>query len=162
MVKQNNKNGLAFEWKFYPRDLHGTISFPSIMDGLIFDFEWYQMENTDKFNSPTTSKEELYGIVNYRAKKLKDYFGYTVPPYPEDLLNMLGYMSLDMEQLEKSKMFFEFAIQFYPNSPDSYYAMSEYYERIKDDENAFNFAAKAYEINQSAYYKQRMETLQKK
>lgn len=162
MVKQNKKNGLTFEWKFYPRDLHGTISFPSIMDGLIFDFEWYQMENTDKFNSPTTSKEELYGIVNYRAKKLKDYFGYTVPPYPEDLLNMLGYMSLDMEQLEKSKMFFEFAIQFYPNSPDSYYAMSEYYERIKDDENALKFAAKAYEINHSEYYKLRMEKLLKK
>lgn len=162
MVEQNITNGLAYEWKFYPRDLHGTISFPSIMDGLIFDFEWYQMENTDKFNTPTTSKEELFSIVNYRAKKLEDYFGYSVPPYPEDLFNALGYMSLDMEQSEKAKMFFEFAIEFYPNSPNTYDSMSEYYERINDYDNALKFATKAYEISHNDYYKQRMETLMKK
>lgn len=162
MVKQNNKNGLAYEWKFYPRDLHGTISFPSIMDGLIFDFEWYQMENTDKFNSPTTSKEELVNIVNHRAKKLEDYFGYPVPPYPEDLFNALGYMSLDMEQSGKAKMFFEFAIEFYPNSPNTYDSMSEYYERNSDFDNALKFATKAYEIDPNDYYKQRIETLKKK
>ncbi|MGB8704436.1 MAG: alpha/beta hydrolase-fold protein, partial [Gillisia sp.] len=32
LVKQNTKNGLSCEWKFYPRDIHGTIAFPSIMD----------------------------------------------------------------------------------------------------------------------------------
>jgi predicted alpha/beta superfamily hydrolase len=161
-VKQNNKNGLAYEWKFYPRDLHGTISFPSIMDGLIFDFEWYQMENTDKFNSPTTSKEELFSIVNHRAKKLEDYFGYSISPYPEDLFNALGYMSLDMEQSGKAKMFFDFAIEFYPNSPNTYDSMSEYYERISDYDNALKFATKAYEISHNDYHKQRMETLRKK
>ena len=35
LVKKNAKNGLTFEWKFYPGDLHGTVAFPSIMDGLI-------------------------------------------------------------------------------------------------------------------------------
>ena len=104
MVKQNKNNGLAFKWKFCPNDVHGTISFPSIMDGLIFDFEWFQMEHTDKFNSPDTSKEELSTIIKNRANKLKNYFGYAVPPYPQDLLNVLGHMSLDMGQLEKSKI----------------------------------------------------------
>ncbi|MGA8853658.1 MAG: alpha/beta hydrolase-fold protein [Christiangramia sp.] len=142
-VKINYKNGLDFHWKFYPRDIHGTIAFPSIMDGLIFLFDWYQMENTYKFNSPETSKEELFSIVNYRAEKLENHFGYKVPPYPEELLNALGYMSLDMEQQEKSKMFFEFAIEFYPNSPNSYDSMSEYYKRIGDDDMAIKFASKA-------------------
>ena len=142
-VKINYKNGLDFHWKFYPRDIHGTIAFPSIMDSLIFLFDWYQMENTYKFNSPETSKEELFSIVNYRAEKLENHFGYKVPPYPEELLNALGYMSLDMEQQEKSKMFFEFAIEFYPNSPNSYDSMSEYYKRIGDDDMAIKFASKA-------------------
>jgi len=96
-IGKNTQNGMAFAWKFYPRDIHGTIAFPSIMDGLISSFEWYQMENTDKFNSPDTSKKTLSGMVNYRAKKLKDHFGYTVPPYPEELFNALGYMSMEME-----------------------------------------------------------------
>jgi len=159
ILKQNNKNGLAYHWKFYPLDLHGTIAFPSIMDGLIFDFEWFQMEKTDKFNSPTTSKEELFSIVNYRAKKLESYLGYAVPPYPEDLFNALGYMNLDMEQLEKSRMFFEFGIQFYPNSSNTYDSMSEYYERISDYKNALKFTSKAYEISPNDYFKERIETL---
>jgi len=161
LVKQNSKNGLAYQWKLYPRDIHGTIPFPSIMDGLLFDFEWYQMESTDKFNSPTTSKEELFNIVKYRAKKLKNYFGYGVPPYPEELLNALGYMSLDMEQTQKSKQFFEFVIEYYPNNSNSYNSMSEYYERINDFENALKFATKAYEIEPNDYYKKRLETLKK-
>ena len=161
MVKQNKKNGLAFEWKFYPTDLHGTIPFPSIMDGLIFDFEWYQMENTDKFNSPTTSKQELFNIVNHRANKLKSHFGYSVPPYPQDLLNALGYMSLDMGQLEKSKMFFEFTIEFYPNSANAYDSMADYYERNNDYKNALKFVIKAFEISGDTYHEQRIKELKK-
>ncbi|MBN4070836.1 alpha/beta hydrolase [Olleya sp. AH-315-F22] len=162
MVMQNNKNGLAFEWKFYSNDLHGTISFPSIRDGLIFNFEWYQMENTDKFNSPSASKNELFKIVNYRAKKLERYFNYTVPPYPEDLFNALGYMSLDIWQLEKAKMFFEFAIEFYPNSPNTYDSMADFYERNNDYDNALKFVTKAFEISGNDYYKKRIKTLRKK
>ena len=68
MVEQRIDNGLSFEWKFYPKDIHGTIPLPSIMDGLISIFEWYQMENTDKINSFDTSKEELYRIIKHREK----------------------------------------------------------------------------------------------
>jgi len=162
MVEQNKNIELAFGWKFYTKDLHGTIPFPSIMDGLIFGFEWYQMENTDKFNSPSTSKEELFNIINYRANKLKSYFGYSTPPYPQDLLNALGYMSLDMEQVEKSKMFFEFAIEFYPSSANTYDSMAEYYERNNDYKNALKFMIKAFEISGEDYYKQRVKELKEK
>ena len=162
MVEQNKNNGLSFRWKFYPNDLHGTIPFPSIMDGLIFDFEWYQMENINKFNNPETSKEELFTIINNRANKLKRYFGYDVPPYPQDIFNVLGYMSLDMEQLEKSKMFFEFAIKFYPNSANVYDSMADYYERNRDYKNALNFVIKAFEISGEENHKQRIKDLKEK
>jgi len=162
LVAQNKQNGLALEWKFYPMDIHGTIPFPSIMDGLISVFQWYQMENTDKFNSPETSKEELSEIIQYRAKKLNNYFKYPVAPYPEDLLNMLGYMSLDMEQTEKSKMFFEYNMEFYPNNPTVYDAMGDYYERNGDKTTAIKFVTKAYEMSGNSYYKDKMETLNKK
>lgn len=161
MVKENKNNKLSFKWKFYPNDLHGTIPLPSIMDGLIFDFEWYQMENINKFNSPETSKKELFTIINNRANKLKSYFGYDVPPYPEDIFNVLGYMSLDMEQLEKSKMFFEFAIKFYPNSANVYDSMADYYERNNDYNNALNYAVKAFEISGSENHKQKIKNLKK-
>ncbi len=162
LIKQNTKNGLAFEWKFYPRDLHGTISFPSIMDGLISLFKWYQMEDTDKINSFDTPKDELFRIIKYREKKLKDHFGYSEPPYPEELLNMSGYMNMDMQQLEKAKMYFELAIVYYPESANAYDSMADYYERISDYGNALKYVTKAFELSGSDHYKKRIDGLKLK
>lgn len=161
-VKLNDKNGLDYEWKFYPRDLHGTIPFPSIKDGLISIFKWYQMENVDKINLFETSKEDLFGIIRYREEKLKTHFGYAVQPYPEELFNMSGYMKMDMDQMEKAKMYFEFCIEFYPNSANSYDSMADYYERNGDYVNAIKFMTKAYEISSENSYKERIEVLKKK
>ncbi|WP_416446489.1 alpha/beta hydrolase-fold protein [Leeuwenhoekiella sp. A16] len=158
-VRENQNNQLSFNWKFYQEELHGTIAFPSIKDGLIAVFKWFQMENTDKFNSPDTPIDELTAIINYRADKLKKHFGYAVPPYPEDLLNMLGYMSMDMEQPEKSKMFFEFGIKYYPASANAYDSMADYYEASIDYVNALKYVSKAFEISGSDNYRDRIEKL---
>lgn len=162
VLNQNKQNELAFEWKFYPRDLHGTIPFPSIMDGLISVFEWYQMENIDKYNMPTTTADEINKIVRYRQHKLETHLGYAVPPFPEFLINMQGYMSMDMGQMERAKMYFELTIEYYPNSPNSYDSMADYYERNGDNENALKFVAKAYKISGDDSYKERIEALKKK
>lgn len=162
LVKQNAKNGLSFEWKFYPKDIHGTIPFPSIMDGLVALFDWYQMENTDKINSFETTKEELFGIIKHRAEKLKAHFGYSVPPYPEELLNMSGYMNMDMQQLEKAKMYFELAMEYYPESANAYDSMAEYYEAQGDFANAIKYVTKAFELSDNDYYKKRIEGLKVK
>lgn len=162
LAKQCSKNGLNYDWKFYPKDLHGTIPFPSILDGLKTVFEWYQMENTDKINSFDTPKEELFGIIKYREKKLKDHFGYSEPPYPEELLNMSGYLNIDMQQPEKAKMYFELAIAYYPKSVNAYDSMADYYEGQNDPINAIKYVNKAFELSGSDYYKRRMEELKEK
>lgn len=162
ILNQNKQNQLAFEWKFYQRDLHGTIPFPSIMDGLISVFEWYQMENIDKFNMPTTTADEINKIVRYRQHKLETHFGYAVPPLPEFLINMQGYMSMDMGQMERAKMYFELTIEYYPNSPNSYDSMADYYERNGDNGNALKFVTKAFEMSGDNYYKQRIEEFKEK
>lgn len=162
LLNENKQNELAFEWKFYPRDLHGTIPFPSIMDGLISVFEWYQTENIDKYNLPTTTADEINKIVRYRQHKLETHFGYPIPPFPEFLLNMQGYMSMDMDQMERAKVNFELTIEYYPNSPNAYDSMADYYERIGDNTNAIKFVTKAYEISGDDTYKVKIETLKKK
>lgn len=162
VVKQNAKNGLSFEWKFYPRDLHGTIPFPSIMDGLISLFEWYQMENTDRINSFDTPKEELLSIIKYREKKLKDHFEYSEPPYPEELLNMSGYMNMDMQQPEKAKMYFELAIEYYSESANAFDSMADYYEAKGEFTNAIKYVSKAFELSGNDFYKKRIEGLKVK
>ncbi|MGB0390354.1 MAG: alpha/beta hydrolase-fold protein [Salibacteraceae bacterium] len=162
VVKQNSDNGLAFDWKFYPKDIHGTIPFPSIMDGLISLFEWYQMENSDKINSFDTPKEELLSIIKYREKKLKEHFGYNEPPYPEELLIMSGYMNMEIQQSEKAKMYFELALKYYPKSANAYDSMADFYEAQNDITNAVRFVQKAAELNDNEYYKNRIQKLNNK
>jgi len=157
LVKANPANGLNFKWKFYPNDLHGTIPLPSIMDGLLGLFTWYQMEGTDKINSPDTSLEELSQIIKNRERKLQSHFGYMEAPYPEDLLNMSGYMNMDMQQLDKAKMYFEFCVEYYPESANAYDSLADYYVSQKDYKQALINVTKAYEISGDAYHKKRME-----
>jgi len=158
-IKENPQNNLLFKWQFYPNDLHGTIPQPSIKDGLISLFEWFQMENMDKINSPETSIEELLKVINHREEKLQKHFGYQAAPYPEYLFNMLGYMNIDMEQLDKSKMYFEQAIKYFPNSANAYDSMADYFETINDYENTLKHVALAYKISGSDYHKEKLETL---
>jgi predicted alpha/beta superfamily hydrolase/uncharacterized protein YozE (UPF0346 family) len=162
LIKEHADNGLAYEWKFYPRDLHGTIPFPSMMDGLISVFEWFQMEDVHKFNNPESTINELRSLMQYRANKLEEHFGNVVPPYPDFLLNVLGYMSMDIGQMAKAKMFFEFVIEFYPDSANAYDSMADYYERNGDFVSALANIQKAYNIKQEDYYKERIEMLKKK
>lgn len=157
LVRKNAKNGLSFDWKFYSRDLHGTIPFPSMMDGLISIFEWFQMENTDRINSFDTSKEELLSIVNDRKEKLQRHFEYPEAPYPENLLSMMGYMNMDMQQFEKAKMYFELTMEYYPKSANAYDSMADYYEAQGDLTNTLKFVKKAFELSGSDYHKKRME-----
>jgi hypothetical protein len=159
LVEQNKQNGLLLKWKFYPRDLHGTIPLPSIMDGMIALFEWYQMENTDKINSFDTPRDELLGIIRYREQKLKTHFGYEEPPYPQYLLNMLGYMNMEMQQTENAKMYFELAIEYYPQSANAYDSMADYYEAQGDKVRAIEYVKKAFAISGSEFHKSRIEEL---
>jgi predicted alpha/beta superfamily hydrolase len=154
--------GLAYHWKFYERDLHGTIPLPSVLDGLIACFEWYQMENTYAINNPETTVDELRGFIEYRTAKLDKHFGYRVPPYTEDLLNMSGYMNMDFGQMEKAKLYFDAAIEFYPESPNVYDSMADYYERNSDYSTALKYMKKAVDLDDRAAYRDRIKSLEAK
>jgi len=128
-VKDNKANHLNYQWRYYEQDLHGTISLPSIRDGLIFFFNWYPIENTDKFNSPDTPEEELIQIIRKREKKIEDHFGYKVPPFDEELLIMLGYMNLEWGDTQKSLAFFQLALEYYPDSAEALKNIEELKEK---------------------------------
>jgi tetratricopeptide (TPR) repeat protein len=159
LTEQNKQNELNTLWKFYASDIHGTIPLPSIMDGLIYFFNWYRIEGTDKFNSPDTSTKELVQLIRNREKKLYEHFGYSVPPFDEDLFNLLGYMSMDFEQFEKSLTFFELNIEYYPQSANVYDSIADYFLSQKDLDNALINVTKAFEISGNERYKNRIENI---
>jgi predicted alpha/beta superfamily hydrolase len=159
IAKENELNVL---WKFYANDLHGSIPLPSILDGLIFLFDWYPIENTDLFNSPDTPKNELFQVIRKREEKLKSHYGYFVPPFEEELLNMLGYMNLEWDQTEKSLAFFKLTTEYFPSSANAYDSLADYYVSQDDYKNALINVSKAYELSGSEYHNERINKFREK
>lgn len=151
--------GLQVGFKFFERDLHGTVPLPSLIEGNISLFKWYQMEGTHKINNPATSVEALEELMNYRAAKLKRNFGYAVPPYPEEILNMSGYMQKDMGDLEKSEMYFRAALKYYPNSANAHDSMADYYEATGELKKALSSVQRAQDLAPSEYFETRIKKL---
>ncbi len=162
IAENETKEGFQFFWKFYPNDLHGTIPLPSMMDGLLAIFEWYQMENIVRFNAPEATSDELLTIIKYREKKLFDHFGYKVAPYPDYLFNMKGYMSMDLGRPDLAKMYFTLNTEYFPNDANSYDSLADYYESQKEYGRALENVTKAYELSGSDYHKKRLSDLQGK
>jgi len=162
LVNETARNELNYSWKFYEDDLHGTVVLPSVLDGLIFLFNWYPIRNTDKFNSPDTPLDELVHIIRSREQRLKEHFGYFEPPFDEGLLSMLGYMNLEWGEEEKSLAFFQLVIEYFPLSANAYDSLADYYIAQGDYENALKNVSIAYELSGADYHKNRMEELKEK
>jgi len=159
-AENHPQNGLRFWWQYYPDDIHGSVSLPTIRDGLIGIFKWYQLESFQTFNDFDTPTRELVELVKKREKKLSENFGYVVPPFEEELFNMLGYMALESGQKDKSFAFFQMALQYYPESPNACDSMADFYLSQKDKSGALRYLAKAYELSGNEYYKQKMEKIE--
>jgi predicted alpha/beta superfamily hydrolase len=162
IAKKNKSNGLKTEWKYYKNDFHGTISFPSIRDGLISFFRWYEIKDTHKFNNPETPTKELMKIIKNQEGRYLKHFGYFSPPFDEELLIMSGYMYLDMKQAKKSLAFFNLATKYYPKSANAFDSLSEFYERQKNYSKALENATKAYNISKSEFHLKRMKEFKSK
>ena len=157
-----NQNGLNFMWKVYPEDLHGTVPLPSMRDGLVSLFKWYQFISPQKYNNPETSIEELIELLKEQEQIYTKQFGVPTSPMMSEMLNGYGYMNMQMGQPEKAFMFFELNIKQNPKNPNAHDSMAEYYESQNDKENALKHLKKALELSGNNAYKERIEALNKK
>lgn len=161
-ARSQKQSGLNFSWKVYHEDLHATVPLPSIRDGLIFLFKWYQFKSPQKYNNPATPIEELLALLKEQEQIYTEHFGVPTAPMIDEMLSGYGYMNMQMGQAEKAFMFFEMNIKYNPTSANAYASMAEYYESQNDKENALKYLNKAYEISADDYYKERIEALNKK
>ncbi len=161
-AETQKQNGLNFSWKVYPEDLHGTVPLPSIRDGLVFLFDWFQFKHPQKYNNPETTVEELIELLRIQGEIYTKHFGYPMAPMIEEMLNAYGYMNLQMGFSDKAELFFKMNVEYYPNSANGYDSLAEYYESQNDYTNALKNVTKAYEINNSNYFKERITKIKAK
>ncbi|MFK5958720.1 MAG: alpha/beta hydrolase-fold protein [Lutibacter sp.] len=161
-AESHKESDLNFSWKIYPEDLHQTIPLPSIRDGLVFLFKWFQFQHPPKYNNPETTVEKLTELLNKQAKIYAENFGYSVPPMIEEMLNGYGYMNMQMGFPEKAKLFFKLGVKYYPKNANSYDSLAEYYESQKDYSNALKNIKIAFELSGSEVHKKRLEKIKSK
>ncbi|MDC8002857.1 alpha/beta hydrolase-fold protein [Aureisphaera galaxeae] len=158
-IQSAKKDGIKFSWKLYENQIHGTVPLISIHDGLREIFTWYRLENAHIYNNLDIPTEDLVDVISYREEKLSKHFGKKTPPFEENLLNMLGYMSMDSGNMGKAKKIFELNMEYYPTSANVYDSMADYYIAQKDKKNALTYLRKAFEISNSEAHKKKMEDI---
>jgi predicted alpha/beta superfamily hydrolase len=151
-----------YEFRIYPNDLHGTVTLPSIKDGLISLFDWYQFRHSQQYNNPDTSLNELVNLLQEQKNILTDNFGYSTPPLIEDLFIGYGYMFMQFEQWDKAYYFIECAIEYYPYSDLGFAAMAEFYTALNEPKNALSYYRKAFEINKNEVYQKKIQEIKEK
>lgn len=161
-AESQKQNQLNFYWKVYHEDLHGTVPLPSMRDGLVTLFKWYQFKHPQKYNNPSTTIEEIIKLLNEQEIIYTKKFGYSTPPMVEELFNGYGYMNMQMGNFDKAYLFFKMGVKYYPDSANAYDSLAEYYESQKDYENALENVSKAFEINPNDYFKERKQTVKSK
>lgn len=159
IANSQKQNELNFAWKFYPEDLHGTVPLPSMIDGLVFGFKWFQFISPQSYNNPETPIEEIETLLDQQEKIYTHHFGYPMPPMIEEMLNGYGYMFLFTDQAEKAHLFFSKSIAYFPKSANSYDSMAEYYQLQNDPAKALTFYEKAYEISGKKHHLEKIEDL---
>jgi predicted alpha/beta superfamily hydrolase len=157
-AEAKKSNGLQFAWDYYEKDLHGSVPLISMRDGLVFLFDWWRLKTPSRYNDPSTSTEEIARLIKERARVLTENIGYPMA-MEEDLLTMLGFMVMEMEQTSKAETVFKLLLQYYPNSAAAHDAIVDFYMSTGDRENALIHARHAFEISGSDAHEARVREL---
>ena len=141
-------NGLNFKWKYYDNDSHGSVPLITEYDAIRFLFSWYELKGLNQFFNPTSNAttKDLLNLLEAHYKMVSNNFGYTVLP-SESLINDLGYYFYDDPKTQdKAHALFNLNIRNYPNSPNVYDSMGDYYLAQRDTLKALEFFTKALEV----------------
>ena len=84
---------------------------------------------------------------------------YTVLP-SEGKVNLLGYISMGNKQYEKAYDFFKMNIDNYPESPNAYDSMGDYYVEIDNNKKAIEVFKKALTLQEVTATRKKPEMLQ--
>ena len=86
--------------------------------------------------------------------------GYNITP-DEWNINRFGYQFLQQKDFERSKMFFQINIDYYPQNFNCYDSMGDYYLGINDKTNAMRYFKKALSLKYRQDIKEKLEKLKK-
>ena len=156
-IKNNKQNKLNFDYKYYPDDNHGSVSFIAEYDALRFIFDYYKFDLYASYlNNENTRLDTL---LEAHYKNVSKQLGYTLKP-AEDLVNGLAYHSLKTKQFTKAQYLFKMNVVNYPESSNAFDSLGDFYFGTNDKINAVKCYKKALKISEIPETRKKLKELQ--
>ncbi len=154
-------DGLKWSYKYYPEDDHASLPLIAEYDALRFIFRdnrfpgvWPQNQYFDK----TYSSAQIKSLMDTHYELVSKEMGYPVRP-PEALINQLGYTFLQQKDFERSELFFQTNIHYYPNSFNVYDGMGDYYLAMSKKAQAIEYFQKALKLKNTSEIRDKLSRL---
>jgi predicted alpha/beta superfamily hydrolase len=155
----NTKNGLAFNWKYYPEYDHGAVLLVAAYDAIrsIFAFYNFNFPYREFFDPAFTADT----ILTAHYKIVSKQMGYKISP-PEQMVNVLGYQLMGSKQFGRTMYFFKMNTDNYPESFNAYDSMGDLYDAISDKKQAIEAYSKALALRDFPDTRNKLEQLKKR
>jgi tetratricopeptide (TPR) repeat protein len=155
-LAKQKKVALKLGKQYYPNDHHSSLTLQAQQDALRFIFDFYPLyiHSKQKFN-PQFDVVARYSS-HYQDLSMK--MGYIVKP-EASAINRLGYDFLRRKMYAKSEFFFQQLVSNYPNDPNSYDSMGDFYLANGDKSKAIESFKKGLSIGEMKETRQKLDAL---
>lgn len=124
---------LNYGYQYYKDDSHGSVPLIATYDAIRFIFQFNQLKlsipEQINFNKTVFTKIEKH------FDNVSKHLGYKVNA-PENLVNAYGYQSLGKKDMDLAGYLFQLNVANYPQSPNVYDSLGDFYEANADKKNA--------------------------
>ena len=145
-LNQDKKSNLNYQDKYYNDDNHGSVPLIATYDALRFIFRFNQLKLSIpeqlNFNKPVLTKIEKH------FEEVSKHLGYKVN-IPENTVNAYAYQSLGKKDMDLAGYLFKLNVSNYPNSPNVYDSLGDFYEANGDKKNAISSYEKALALDKN-------------
>jgi len=143
-LDQNQKSNLRYQYKYYNNDSHGSVPLIAAYDGLrfIFDFNELQLSMQERINFNAA----VFAKIEKHYENISKHLGYQLS-VPESVVNNYGYQALSKNNNDLAVYLFKLNVANYPQSPNVYDSLGDYYEANGDKKNAISSYQKTLELD---------------
>jgi len=143
-LDHNQKSNLRYQYKYYNNDSHGSVPLIAAYDGLrfIFDFNELKLSMQERINFNAA----VFAKIEKHYENISKHLGYQLS-VPESVVNNYGYQALSKNNNDLAVYLFKLNVANYPQSPNVYDSLGDYYEANGDKKNAISSYQKTLELD---------------
>lgn len=137
-------NPLQWQCQYYPKDNHGSVTLPAMLDGLRYLFPYYKRPSFVILDKGSPAKLENHYL------RVSREMGYAIPP-PERSVVGLAWRARVLDQnAELGLAFLKMGDRYWPESIELHYQWGEYYTELGEAEKAEAAFLKAKALEEQA------------